>query len=310
MSVAFIFPGQGTQYPGMLDDLLDEPVVMRTLDEVSDVLRIDVRELDSEQALSSDVAVQVALFSAGVSTARAIMERNVAPTAVSGLSVGAYAAAVIAGVLALRDGVELVKLRAQEMEKLFPDGYGLSAIVGLTEAQVTKIVLAETSPQAPVFVGNINAPRQVVIAGESGAMERVLDEARRQGANKAARLRVPVLSHCPLLQPVADALTKQIATMSLRNPQLVYVGNVNGRALRSKERIADDLVNNIIHGVRWHDATTVLQELGCRLLLETPPGRVLSELAQQNLAGVSAIPIQQRTLSRVLRLAQLEQANT
>lgn len=310
MSVAFVFPGQGAQYPGMLHDLLDDPAVVGTLDEVSDALRADVRAMDSPEALKSTVAVQVALFSAGVATARAMLEKGVEPTAVAGLSVGAFAAAVVAGVLLLRDGVELVRLRAQEMERLFRSGYGLSAIVGLTESQVTEIVQRETTDQCPVFVGNINAPRQIVIAGANIAMERVLAEARRQGASNTVRLHVSVLSHCPLLQPVAEALATRVAGMSLKSPQATYVGNVSARALRSKERIADDLVHNIVHGVRWHDAATVLKELGCRLFLEMPPGHTLTELVRQNLPGVDSMPVEARTLPRILRLARREQANT
>jgi malonate decarboxylase epsilon subunit len=189
-------------------------------------------------------------------------------------------------------------------------GYGLSAIVGLSESQVTKIVQATTSDEAPVFVGNINAPRQIVIAGSNAGMDRVLDEARRQGASKAVRLHVSVPSHCPLLQPVADLLGRQISGMTLGTPQLIYVGNVNARAMRTKEQVANDLVNNIAHGVRWYDATTVLKELGCHLFLEMPPGHTLSELAQQNISGVSSIPVEARVLPRVLRLAQQEEANT
>jgi len=310
MSVAFIFPGQGSQSPGMLHHLLNHPAVVRTLDEISEVLHSDVRNLDGEQSLEFDISVQLALFAAGVATAKALMEQAVQPTALSGLSVGAFAAAVIAGVLQLRDGVELVRLRAKEMTNLYPTGYGLSAIVGLSESQVTKIVQATTSDEAPVFVGNINAPRQIVIAGSNAGMDRVLDEARRQGASKAVRLHVSVPSHCPLLQPVADLLGRQISGMTLGTPQLIYVGNVNARAMRTKEQVANDLVNNIAHGVRWYDATTVLKELGCHLFLEMPPGHTLSELAQQNLSGVSSIPVEARVLPRVLRLAQQEEANT
>jgi malonate decarboxylase epsilon subunit len=294
----------------MLHRLLNHPAVVRTLDEISEVLHSDVRNLDCQQCLNSDVSVQLALFSAGVATARALMEQDVQPTAVAGLSVGAFAAAVVAGVLALTDGVELVRLRATKMIGLYPTGYGLSAIVGLDESQVTKIVQAATSDQAPVFVGNINAPRQIVIAGSNFTMDRVLEEARRQGASKAVRLHVSVLSHCLLLQPVADILARRISSMNLRAPQVAYIGNVNARAMRTKELVADDLANNIAHGVRWHDATTVLEELGCHLFLEMPPGHTLSDLAQQNLSGVSAIPVEARVLPRVLRLAQQEEANT
>jgi malonate decarboxylase epsilon subunit len=310
MSVAFIFPGQGSQSPSMLHHLIDRPAVVRTLDEISELLHSDVRNFDSEQGLKSDVSVQLGLLAAGVATARALMEQDVQPAAVSGLSVGAFGAAVTAGVLSLEDAVELVKLRAEQMMKLYPTGYGLSAIVGLNESQVAKIVQAVTSVKNPVFVGNINAPRQIVIAGSNVAMDRVLDEARREGASKAVRLHVSVPSHCPLLHPVAELLERRMSSMHLKTPQLTYVGNVTARAMRTKEQVARDLVNNIAHGVRWHDATTVLQELGCNLFLEMPPGHILSDLAKENLRSVDAVPVEAGVLTRVLRLAQQEVART
>jgi malonate decarboxylase epsilon subunit len=310
MSVAFLFPGQGSQTPGMLHHLLDHPVVARTLDEISEVLHSDVLNFDSEQYLNSDVSVQIALLAAGVATARALMEQGVQPAAVAGLSVGAFAAAVVAGVLLLQDAVELVRLRAEEMIKLFPTGFGLSAIVGLSESQVTAIVQDVISGQAPVFVGNINAPRQIVIAGADAAMDRVLDEARRQGASKAVRLHVSVPSHCPLLQPVAALLAQRISSLNLSAPQITYAANVNARALYTKEAIASDLANNIAHGVRWYDATVVLQELGCNLFFEMPPGHVLSDLARENLSDVNSVPIDIDVLPKALRLARLEEAVT
>jgi len=307
MSVAFIFPGQGSQSPGMLHHLLDHPAVVRTVDEISEVLHSDVRNLDSELGLKSDVSVQLTLLAAGIATARALMEQDVRPAAAAGLSVGAFAAAVTAGVLSLQDAVELVKLRAEQMMKLYPTGYGLSAIVGLNESRVTKIVRAVTSVQDPVFVGNINAPRQIVIAGSNVAMDQVLDEARREGASKAVRLHVSVPSHCPLLQPVADLLERRMSSMHLKAPKLIYVGNVTARPMRTKELIARDLANNIAHGVRWHDATTVLKELGCNLFLEMPPGHILSDLAKENLKGIDAVPVEAGVLTRVLRLTQQEE---
>jgi malonate decarboxylase epsilon subunit len=300
MSVAFIFPGQGSQVPGMLHSLPNLPAIMRTLDEISNVLQSDVRDLDSEQNLDSDTSVQLALFAAAVSTALALIEQGVRPTAVAGLSVGAFAAAVTAGVLGLHDGVELVRLRAEEMIKLYPSGYGLSAIVGLSESQVTTIVEAKTSSEAPVFVGNINAPRQIVIAGANLAMDKVLEEALRQGAHKAVRLHISVLSHCPLLQPVADKLQERISTMSLRTPEVTYVGNINARSLRTKELVANDLANNIAHCVRWHDSTRVLKELGCQLFLEMPPGHVLSDMVRANLSDVNSIPVEPASLPKIL----------
>jgi malonate decarboxylase epsilon subunit len=309
MSVAFIFPGQGSQFPGMLHQLLDHPAVIRTLDEISGDLQSDVRTLDTEHDLEFTVPVQIALLAAGVATARALMEQHVDPVAVSGLSVGAFAAAVTAGVLSLQDAVALVRLRAEQMMKLYPSGYGLSAIVGLNESQVTKIVKAVTAVQDPVFVGNINAPRQIVIAGSNVGMDRALDEARRQRASKAVRLRVSVPSHCPLLQPVADLLEKRMSSVSLTTPRMTYVGNVNARAMRTKEMVARDLVNNIAHSVRWHDATTVLEELGCNLFLEMPPGHTLSDLAEKNLPDINSLPVDASVLPKVLRLARQNEAS-
>jgi malonate decarboxylase epsilon subunit len=294
----------------MLHRLLDHPTVARTLDEISEALHSDVRNFDSEQCLKSDVSVQIALLAAGVATARALMKQGVQLAAVAGLSVGAFAAAVVAGVLALQDAVELVRLRAEQMIKLYPTGFGLSAIIGLSESQVAAIVGDVGSDQAPVFVGNINAPRQIVIAGADAAMDRVLDEARRQGASKAVRLHLSVPSHCPLLQPVADLLAERISSLHLTATQITYIANVNARAMHTKEAIASDLANNIAHGVRWYDATVVLQELGCNLFLEMPPGHVLSDLARENLSDVNSVPIDTDVLPKALRLARLEEAVT
>ena len=310
VSLAFVFPGQGSQSPGMLHRLGDHPAIARTLDEISEALGADIREFDSAERLQSDVAVQISLLSAGVATAQALSEQDIKPAAVSGLSVGAFAAAVIAGVLSLRDAVHIVKLRAEEMMKLYPEGYGLSAIVGLSEAQVASMVRAVYSDRNPVFVGNINAPQQIVIAGSNAAMEQVLAEARRRGARKTVRLNVSIPSHCPLLQPVAHILGKELGKVHLSQPRSVYVGNISARAMRAKEAIAFDLANNIAHGVRWHDATTVLAELGCQVFLEMPPGHVLSDLARENLSDVKSLPLETGPTAKVLDSARREQGRT
>ena len=306
MSIAFLFPGQGSQSAGMLHQLLDDPEVERTLDEVSSVLGSDVRGLDSEEALTSSVSVQLALLASGVATARALIAQGAQPSVVCGLSVGAFAAAVVADVLPLEDAVALVKLRAEKMVELYPTGYGLSAIIGLGESKVLSILQAVTTEQDPVFLANINAPLQTVIAGSDAGMDLALDQARREGARKAERLEVSVPSHCPLLQPVADLLQHSFSSLRLSKPRLTYIGNVNARAMRTPELIASDLANNIAHGVRWHDATTVARELGCNLFLEMPPGHVLSDLAKENLPGVNALPVEREVLPRLLRLAQQE----
>jgi malonate decarboxylase epsilon subunit len=306
MSLAFVFPGQGSQTPGMLHSLIDHPAVTRSLDEVSEAFGSDIRKLDTEESLRSDVAVQISLVTAGVATARALIEQGIHPIAVSGLSVGAFAAAVVAGVLPLQDAVRLVKLRAEQMMGLYPHSYGMSAIVGLSESQVASIVQAAHTQDNPVFVANINAPRQIVISGSNVAMDAVLAEALRSGAARAVRLHVSVPSHCPLLQPVADVLATHFAKVNLGAPRLIYVANINARAIRTKESIAFDLANNIAHGVRWYEATIVLKELGCSLFLEMPPGHVLTDLAIESLHGVQSLPVNAQEMPRVLRRSRQE----
>jgi malonate decarboxylase epsilon subunit len=303
MSAAFLFPGQGSQVPGMLHALPDHRAIARTLDEVSETLGKSVLELDSREALQSTISVQLALLASGVSVARALIEDGVEPEAVAGMSIGAFGAAVASGVLDVADGVRLVKERAEGMVRLYPNGYGLAAIIGLTEGQVSALVQEAYTERDPVYVGNINAPRQIVIAGSNGGMDKVLLAARKSGARKALRLDVSEPSHCPLLEPVAADLRKRLQTMRLKKPKMIYVGNVTGRALRSAEAVADDLANNIAHGVRWHDGTTVLEELGCRLFLEMPPGHVLSELGRAAFPDVRTFPVGVNSLKLAVRLA-------
>jgi malonate decarboxylase epsilon subunit len=287
----------------MLHELVDDPAVLLTLDEISDILKSDVRLLDSPEALNSTVSVQLALLSSGVATARALQRRGVTCCAVAGLSVGAFAAAVVAEAITLSDAVILVRSRAEKMEQLYPIGYGMAAIVGLNERQVTAIVDSIHAVTAPVFVGNINAPKQIVIAGSIEGMQKVLEKARRQGARKAELLHVSVPSHCPLLSSIADSLRLQLNAMQLKAPKFPYIANVNGRAVRSASAVATDLANNIAHGVRWHDATIVAEELGCNLFLEMPPGRVLTDLAEENVPGITAFAVNSDLFRHVLRLA-------
>ena len=155
-----------------------------------------------------------------------------------------------------------------------------------------------------MFVGNINAPLQVVIAGSIDGMKEVSSRALELGARKAELLPVPVPSHCPLLEPIVKSLREQLRSMQIRDPQFVYVSNVKARAIRSAVGIATDLADNIAHGVRWHDTTNVAQELGCPLFLEMPPGHVLSDLVRENLSEVEAYPVVSGSIDRLLKRAQ------
>jgi malonate decarboxylase epsilon subunit len=187
---------------------------------------------------------------------------------------------------------------------MYPSGYGLAALIGLNETQVCGLVKAVSSEAHPVFVRNINAPRQIVIAGSIDGMKEVLSRAIELGARKAELLHVSVPSHCPLLQPIAKSLREQLQSMQIRDPQFVYVSNVKARAIRTAVGIATDLADNIAHGVRWHDATSVAQELGCQLFLEMPPGHALSDLVRENLSEVEAHPVVSGSMDRLLKRAQ------
>ena len=304
MNIAFLFPGQGSQEPEMLHHLVSHRAAEEVLQEMSQTLGFDVRAADSEDALRSTVSVQLALLASGVATARVLIQSGLRPTTVAGLSVGAFAAAVVAEAISLADATRLIRSRAEQMEMMYPSGYGMAALVGLNETQVSGLVEAVCSEAHPVFVGNVNAPRQIVIAGCIDGMKEVLRRAVELGARKAELLPVSVPSHCPLLQPIVQSLREQLRPMQIHDPQFVYVSNVKARAIRSAVGIATDLADNIAHGVRWHDATSVAQELGCQLFLEMPPGHALSDLVRENLSGVEAYAVVPGCIDRLLKRAQ------
>jgi malonate decarboxylase epsilon subunit len=254
-------------------------------------LSSDITTFDTVKALKSTVAIQLAILTAGVATARVLRQEGIKPAALAGLSVGAFAAAVSAEVISLSEAVRLVRSRAEQMDHLYPAGYGMAAIVGLTERDVTTIVVTTSSDEAPVFVANINAPRQIVIAGATSAMMVVLQRARFAGAQKTEILDVPVPSHCPLLSSVSESLRSQLASIAVSDPCVPYLSNVTARAMYKAQDVANDLAWNISRSVRWFDATSVAAELGCKLFLEMPPGDTLSRLAKESIPDVNAFPV-------------------
>jgi malonate decarboxylase epsilon subunit len=303
MTTAFLFPGQGSQSPGMLHSLPQHIEVTRTIREASDVLGVDVVSLDNALALNSTAAVQTSLLIAGVATARALVAELVYPAVVAGMSVGAFAAAVTCSTLTFADALPLVRLRGELMETAFPSGFGMSVIEGLDEVQMEDIVDRTRTEKLPVYISNINAPRQIVVAGSDAALKAVTTQARLQGARRAMRLAVSVPSHCPLLQPVADRLEHTIAPLPLRPPSLPYVSNRGGRALYDAEAIRRDLATNIAHPVRWYDALEVMCELGANTFIETAPGHVSTSLAAQFFQDVRAVSISDHGLRKATVLA-------
>lgn len=278
MSSLFAFPGQGAQQPGMLQALPAEPVVRACLDEAAEVLGEDLARLDSAEALRSTRAVQLCLLIAGVASARLLLARSPAPAYVAGLSIGAYPAAVVAGALDFADALRLVALRGELMQRAYPQGYGMTALQGLDLTTVEGL-LAEA--EGPVFIGNLNADNQIVIAGSDAAMAAVAERARALGAGLAKRLAMSVPSHCPLLEAPARELAAAFAEVPLRRPAIRYLSGTTARPIHDPERLRDDLAFNMCRVVDWHGTLRTAYERGVRLFIELPPGAVLSGLARR-----------------------------
>lgn len=280
MSILFMFPGQGSQSAGMLHALPRDPAVTQTLDEAGEALDADPLTLDTEQALGSTVATQLCLTIAGVAVARALIRQGAAPDMVAGLSIGEWPAAVVAGVLDFGDALRLVRLRGQLMQDAYPYGYGMAAIVGLTEPEVGTIVEQVRTAATPAYVANLNAERQIVVAGSDAALGRVMALAQARGASCATRLSMAVPSHCPLLEAQARELAAAAQRTARHAPRLVYLSSSRARALLRADLIVPDLAWNMARPVLWHDTLRHAFERGARLAVEVPGGGALTRLAQ------------------------------
>jgi malonate decarboxylase epsilon subunit len=274
----FTFPGQGSQKSGMLHALPAHSEVARTLEEASDTLGYDVQSLDDADSLRSTVAVQLCLLIAGVAQARLMSARGHEPDIVTGLSIGAYPAAVIAGALQYADAVRLVALRGQFMERAYPSGYGMTAIVGMTQRALERLIAEVNGTAMPVFLANINAATQMVVAGSDAAMHRLATLVRAHGAQRCERLDVAVPSHCALLDAPAAALADAVGQVTVHAPRIVYLSSSVARPLFDGPRIAADLAGNMARQVRWHDTVRLAWERGARLAIEMPPANVLTRL--------------------------------
>jgi malonate decarboxylase epsilon subunit len=278
MSVLFTFPGQGAQKPGMLHALPDHPETARTLAEASAALGREVLGLDSDAELRSTVAVQLCLLVAGVAMARVLAAHEASPGMVAGLSIGAWPAAVTAGVLPFEDAVRLVELRGRLMEDAYPSGYGMMAVGGLTRQQLEPPVAQVHGAGKPVYLANLNGPRQIVIAGQDAAMEEVAGLALAHGAQRAERLAVAVPSHCELLDAQARTLACAMDQVALARPRIAWVSSSLARVLFDGRSIGADLAANMARPVLWADTVRHAWERGARLAVEMPSGSVLTRL--------------------------------
>ncbi|MGE9551742.1 malonate decarboxylase subunit epsilon [Erwinia amylovora] len=294
MKILLTFPGQGPQRPGMLQDLPDGETILRT---ASEALGEAADRLDTPEALRHTRAVQLCLLIAGVAYARALQVQGLEPDMTSGLSIGAYPAAVVAGALDFDDALRLVALRGELMEQAYPQGYGLTAIIGLSLNQLEPLLGQDS------WLANINAERQLVIAGSEGAMKAVADKALEAGAQKAHRLAVSVPSHCELLAEPAAKLAEAFNGVTLKRPRCAWLSGSSGRVLWQPEQIADDLAYNMSRTVRWHEAMVAANEREVRLAIEMPPGSVLTGLTRQAFTAGEVLSLEQGGSQLALTLA-------
>jgi [acyl-carrier-protein] S-malonyltransferase len=287
MSFAFVFPGQGSQSVGMLGALAAaDSAVRATFDEASAVLGYDLWKLVSEgpeAELNSTARTQPALLAAGVATWRCWRARGgPEPAIVSGHSLGEFTALVCAGSLEFRAAVGLVRFRGEVMQEAVPAGSGaMAAILGLEDAEVEaacREASAGGGAGSVVEAANFNSPGQVVIAGETAAVERAIAAAKARGAKRAVMLPVSVPSHTSLMRGAAERLRGRLSSTELRPPRIRYLSAVDAAAHTEPQDIRDLLVRQLSSPVRWTQTVWAIIETGMEEVVECGPGRVLTGL--------------------------------
>ena len=307
MSSFWAFPGQGAQQAGMLHALPSDPLIDACLREASDALNEEVLDLDSPDALQSTRAVQLCLLIAGVACSRLLVTNGNTPDYVAGLSIGAYPAAVIAGALSFADAVRLVALRGELMQGAYPQGFGMTALIGLDQRAVEVLVRQVHREETPVYLANINADNQFVIAGSDQAMADVAALAKAQGAAAAKRLAVSVPSHCELLSEPAQTLFDAFAKVSIQAPTVKYLSGSTARPVFTADKLRDDLAFNMCRVIDWRSTVQTAYERGARLHIELPPGTVLTGLARRSFEQGTVVAFQGARLDTLSALSREEE---
>jgi [acyl-carrier-protein] S-malonyltransferase len=283
MSLAFVFPGQGSQSPGMLAALAAaEPVVEETFAEASGVLGYDLWALcqqGPESELASTEKTQPAMLAAGVAVWRAWRHHDgPRPVAMAGHSLGEYTALVCSGAIDFPAAVDLVRFRGQVMQQAVPVGQGaMAAILGL-EDDLLAAACREAGEGEVVEPVNFNAPGQVVIAGHASAVARAIEAAKARGAKRAVLLPVSVPSHSRLMLGAAELLAERLAAVEVRMPDVAAVYTVDVRTHASPDGIRQALKEQLFKPVRWADTVRAMLASGVTTLVECGPGKVLTSL--------------------------------
>ena len=281
--LAFLFPGQGSQSIGMLAELGERhAVVQKTFIEASAAMGEDLWALANEgpeALLNRTDHTQPVMLTAGVAVWRAWLEGGgVWPARMAGHSLGEYTALVCAGALDFADAVALVRDRGRYMQAAVPEGEGaIAAVLGLDDEIIAE-VCANSAGAEVVEPVNYNAPGQVVIAGHAPAVERAIEAAKQAGAKRAMLLPMSVPAHCSLMAPAADQLEQRLAGVTLTEPDVPVVHNVDVSVSGSPEAIKARLVDQVRSPVRWTECVRALCDAGITQTIECGPGRVLAGL--------------------------------
>lgn len=309
MSLAFVFPGQGSQSVGMMNALAAEfAVVKQTFGEASAALGYDlwqVVEQGPDDRLNQTQVTQPAMLAAGVATWRVWREKGgQAPAMLAGHSLGEYTALCCAGALEFGDAIRLVADRGRFMQEAVPAGQGgMAAILGLEDEAVRKVCdeAAQGEVLAPV---NFNSPGQVVIAGTANAVARGVEAAKGAGAKRAVVLPVSVPSHCALMQPAAKRLAERLAQVNVRTTGIPVLHNAHVQAESDPAQIREALVKQLYSPVRWVETVRRMEADGATRVAELGPGRVLAGLNKRIVSAAQTLAVYDpKTLNDALALA-------
>ena len=279
--VAVLFPGQGSQFPGMADPWLDHPAGKEVLEQASTVLGWDVaaRTQDPE-ALGMTEVVQPALFAVDLAAFAVLRAEGVPCDAAAGHSLGEYAALVASGAVGFDEGLAALATRAEAMGRASRDNPGaMTALIGLSPAEAAGV--CEVAGRGDVLaVANENGPKQIVLSGSVAAVERAEELARTRGG-KAVRLQVAGAFHSPLMQPALQPVRDALARIEFHEPAFDLVPNVSAKPTRNPLVLRDLLARHLVSPVRWEASMRAMGRSGVGWFLEAGPGDVLGKLARR-----------------------------